>query len=330
MPRPTVSVVGSYPKPPVEGGDFRLRKALQAMDRGEARAEDVRAAQDALVQEVIEEQIAAGIELVTDGQIRWDDGQTRFAEGLEGFVVGGLIRYFDNNTYYRQPVVKGPVSRLGPIVVDEFAFAASVSSAPVKAVITGPYTLAALSRDEHYGSIEALVRDLAAALNQEARDLVAAGATVVQFDEPALARVSGHTPGSLEVFADAASSLVEGVGATTVLQTFFGDVAEHGPDLFSLPFDVFGLDLVAGPANLEAIHEFPSDKTLSAGIVDGRNTKLERVDSVVETIRELSEAVDPDRLWVTPSSGLEFLPRESGKEKCRLLANAAARYREER
>src|SRR5918999_3790710 len=110
MPRTTVTVVGSYPKPPHEGGDFRLRKTLQALDRGEAREEDVGAAQDALALEVIEEQIAAGVEIVTDGHVRWDDGQTRFAEGLEGFVVGGLIRYFDTNTYFRQPVVKGRVT----------------------------------------------------------------------------------------------------------------------------------------------------------------------------------------------------------------------------
>jgi 5-methyltetrahydropteroyltriglutamate--homocysteine methyltransferase len=330
MPRPTVTVVGSYPKPPLEGGDFRLRKTLRALDRGEARAEDVRAAQDALIEEIIREQIAAGAEMVTDGQVRWDDGQTRFAEGLEGFTIGGLIRYFDNNTYYRQPVVKGRILRRGPIVVEEFSFAASVSSVPLKAVITGPYTLAALSRDEHYRSTGALVMDLAAALNHEARDLVSAGATVIQFDEPALARVPGHPFGELDMFADAAPVLVEGVEATTVLQTYFGDVAEHGPDFFALPFDAFGLDLVAGPANLEAIHEFPSEKILSAGIVDGRNTKLEQIDSLVETIRELSETAHLDRLWVTPSSGLEFLPRESAKEKCRLLADAASRFREER
>ena len=329
MPRPTVAVVGSYPKPPLEGGDFRLRKTLQALDRGEAREEDVRAAQDSLVQEVIDEQIAAGIEIVTDGQIRWDDGQTRFAEGLEGFSIGGLIRYFDNNTYYRQPVVKGPVSRRGPIVVEEFLFATSASSVPVKAVLTGPYTLTALSRDEHYGATAPLVRDLAAALNAEAKELVAAGASVVQFDEPVLARVPGHPPVDLEMFAEAALVLVEGVDATTVLQTYFGDVADHGPDFFSLPFEAFGLDLVAGPSNLEAIHEFPSDKVLSAGIVNARNTKLEHMESLVETIRDVSEAADVDRLWITPSSGLEFLPREAAKEKCRLLAAAAARFREE-
>lgn len=329
MPRPTVTVVGSYPKPPLEGGDFRLRKTLQALDRGEAGDDDVRAAQDALTQEIIDEQIAAGIEIVTDGQVRWDDGQTRFAEGLEGFSVGGLIRYFDNNTYYRQPVVKGPVARRGPIVVDEFLFASSASAVPVKPVLTGPYTLAALSRDDHYGNAATLVRDLAAALNEEAKDLVTAGATVVQFDEPALARVPGHPPGDLETFAEAAPLLVEGIDATTVLQTYFGDIVEHGPDFFSLPFDAFGLDLVAGPSNIEAIHEFPSDKVLSAGIVDARNTKLQQMESLVETIRDLTEAADLDRLWVTPSSGLEFVPRESAKEKCRLLDAAAGRFREE-
>jgi 5-methyltetrahydropteroyltriglutamate--homocysteine methyltransferase len=329
MPRPTVTVVGSYPKPPREGGDFRLRKTLQALDRGEAGDDDVRSAQDDLIREVIEEQISSGIEIVTDGQVRWDDGQTRFAERLEGFSVGGLIRYFDNNTYYRQPVVKGPISRTGPIVVDEFRFAASVSPVPVKAVVTGPYTLAALSRDEHYGDIGTLVRDLATALNEEAGDLVAAGATVIQFDEPALASIPGHTPADLGTFAAAADVLVDGLDATTVLQTYFGDVAEPGPDLFSLPFDVFGLDMVAGRGNFEAIHEFPSDKVLSAGIVDARNTKLEEEESLVESIRDLSEAADLDRLWVSPSCGLEFLPRESAREKCRRLADAAARFREE-
>jgi 5-methyltetrahydropteroyltriglutamate--homocysteine methyltransferase len=330
MPRPTVTVVGSYPKPPREGGDFRLRKTLQALDRGDAREEDVRAAQDALALEVIEEQVGAGIEIVTDGQVRWDDGQTRFAQGLDGFTTGGLIRYFDNNTYYRQPVVKGRVSRRGPILVDEFRFAASASSVPVKAVLTGPSTLATLSRNEHYKSTSALVTDLASALNEEARDLVTEGATVIQFDEPALARVPGQQAGDPEIIAEVAPMLVEGIEATTVLQTYFGDVADHGPDFFSLPFDAFGLDFVSGPANLEAIHEFPSDKVLSAGIVDARNTRLEQVESVIESIGVLTDAAGIDRLWVTPSSGLEFLPRESARQKCRLLADAAARFREEK
>src|SRR5436190_17879620 len=244
----TVTTVGSYPRPPREGGQFRLRKTLQALDRGEASAEDVDAAQDTLVADILAEQADAGVELVTDGQVRWDDPLTRLADGLEGFSVSGLLRYFDNNTYFRQPVVKGPVGRSAPILVNEFRFASANSRVPVKAVLCGPYTLAALSHDEHYGDPAALTRDLASALNAEARELAAAGATVIQFDEPALAAVPGMPPGDLALLADVAARLVDGVVATTVLAAYFGDVTAHGPAYFNLPFGGFHLDLVAGPA----------------------------------------------------------------------------------
>jgi len=321
----TVTVVGSYPRPPKEGGDFRLRKTLQALDREEASAEDVRAAEDALVEEVLAEQAGAGVDLASDGQIRWDDPLTRLAEGLEGFAVSGLLRYFDNNTYFRQPVVKGPVGRPGPILVDEFRFAAAHSPVPVKAVLCGPYTLSALSRDEHYGDRSALVRDLAAALNAEARDLAAAGATVVQFDEPALAAVPGQPAGELGVLGEVAAQLVDGVSATTLLATYFGDVAEHGPAFFDLPFGGFHLDFVSGPANQEVVHEFPGDRVLEAGIADARNTKLEDAGGLARTVEELAGAVDPDRLWIAPSCGLEYLPREAAERKLRRLADVKAR-----
>jgi 5-methyltetrahydropteroyltriglutamate--homocysteine methyltransferase len=324
-----VTVVGSYPKPPPEGGEFRLRKVLQALDHGEASLADVHAAQDDLVREVLAEQADAGVELATDGQIRWEDGQTRFAEGLEGVTTSGLIRYFDTNTYFRQPVVKGVVRRRGRIVVDEYAFARDASPVPVKAVLTGPYTLAALSIDEHYGDRRALALDLARALNEEARDLTEAGAPVIAVDEPALARIPGSPPGDLELLADASAVLVEGVGATTILQTYFGDVAEHGPPVFDLPFEGFGLDLVAGPANRGLLEHLPEGRILQAGIVDARNTKLEPVEELVATIRSLADAVGSDRLWVAPSCRLEYLPREAARRKCERLAEAVRAYRGE-
>lgn len=322
-----VTVVGSYPKPPHEGGEFTLRRTLHALDRGDASVVDVRAAQDDLVREVIAEQAEAGIELATDGQIRWDDGLTRFAEGLEGFATTGLIRYFDNNTYFRQPVVKSEVSRRGHILLDEYLFAIVDATVPMKQVLTGPYTLAALSIDEHYGDRGALVRDLAVALNAEARDLAEAGCEVIAWDEPALARVPGSPPGDLEALAAVAPTLTEGVGATTILQTYFGDVVEHGPAFFDLPFDGFGLDFVSGPANVEAVHEFPADRILQAGIADARNTRLEEAETLAAEIERLSGSVDPERLWISPSCGLEYLPREDARDTCRRLAGAAETYR---
>jgi 5-methyltetrahydropteroyltriglutamate--homocysteine methyltransferase len=321
----TVTAIGSYPRPPEEGGEFRLRKTLQAVDRGEATAEDVRAAEDDLTAEILTEQAAAGVDLVTDGQVRWDDPLTRVAEGLDGFAVSGLIRYFDNNTYFRRPVVKGPVRRTAPILVDEFEFAAAHSERPVKAVLCGPYTLAALSADEHYGDRAALLRDLAAALRDEARDLVAAGASVIQFDEPALARVPGQPPGDLDALAGVAPTLVDGVEARTILATYFGDVAPLGAPLFALPFDGFGLDLVSGPQSTELIGGLPGEKVLQAGIADARNTRLESVDDLAAAVGDLAELVSLERLWIAPSCGLEYLPREAAGRKLRRLAEVKER-----
>jgi len=324
MPAPRVTVIGSYPRVPHEGGPFTLRKALQAMDRGEATWEDVRAAQDALVREVVEEQAAAGVDLVTDGQIRWDDGQTRLAEGLDGVTVGGLVRYFDSNTYFRQPEIKGPVARRGPILVEEFRFAAEKSPVPVKAVMVGPYTFAALSADGHDRDLPPLVRDLAAALNEEARDLAAAGATVIAFDEPALSRPLGLPQLAPADLAEASARLVDGVEATTVLQTYFGDVASVGRALFELPFDAFGLDLVAGGAgNAPLLDAFPEDRILQAGVQNGRNTAMEGVEEIASRIRWVQGRVRFERLWVAPSCGLELLPRETAQAKLQELSAAA-------
>jgi 5-methyltetrahydropteroyltriglutamate--homocysteine methyltransferase len=321
-----VTAIGSYPRPPREGGEFRLRKTLQAMDRGEATADDVRAAEDDLTAEILAEQAAAGVDLVTDGQVRWDDPLTRVAEGLDGFAVSGLIRFFDNNTYFRQPVVKGPVRRERPILVDEFAFAQAHSERPVKAVLCGPYTLAALSRDEGYGGDRAaLLRDLAAALRDEARELAAAGATVIQVDEPALARIPGQPAGDLEAFAAVAGTLTDGVEATTILATYFGDVATHGTAFLELPFDGFGLDLVSGGQSRELIPQLPSEKVLQAGIADARNTRLESAEDLAAVAGDLAELVSLERLWIAPSCGLEFLPREAAEAKLRRLADVKER-----
>ena len=142
------TVVGSYPKPPEEGKPFLVRKTLHALERGEAGEQDLKKAQDDLVREVVAEQEAAGVDLVTDGQVRWDDILTPFARRIAGFEIGGLLRWFDNNVYYRRPVCKGPVEWRGPACVEDYKFAASVVTRPVKAVIPGPVTFARLSVDE--------------------------------------------------------------------------------------------------------------------------------------------------------------------------------------
>jgi len=168
--------------------------------------------------------------------------------------------------------------------------------------------------------VAGLTEDLALALNAEARDLAAAGATVIQFDEPALAAVPGQPAGNVGVLAGVARALLEDVGATTILAAYFGDVAAHGPAFFELPFDGFGLDFVAGPANFDAVADLPAGRILQAGIADARNTRLETPEQLRGTIERIGRHVDAEHLWISPSCGLEFLPREAARRKLERLA----------
>jgi 5-methyltetrahydropteroyltriglutamate--homocysteine methyltransferase len=314
------TVVGSYPKPPDEGNAFVLRKTLHALERHEAEPEDLTAAQDDLATEVIAEQEAAGIDLVTDGHVRWDDLLTPFARTMSGLEIGGLMRWFDNNVYYRRPVCVGPIEWGGPASVDAYRHAASVATKTVKAVIPGPITFARLSVDEHYGVYEKFVLALARVLAQEAFELQAAGAPVIQIDEPALL----SAPEDLELARRALETITAEISAAeTTLMTYFGDAKRLGADLFALPVDGFGLDLVAGPENAELLGSLPGEARIQAGVVDARNTRLEPEAELVRAIDAVARQVGPQRLRVGPSAGLEFLPREKARAKLERLASAA-------
>jgi len=316
------TVVGSYPKPPEEGGSFALRKTLQAWQRGEVGEAELAGARRDLAREIIAEQEAAGIDLVTDGHVWWDDILTPFAGNMAGLEIGGLLRWFDNNVYYRRPVCVDEIEWRGPSSIEAWRFAQSVAGGPVKAVIPGPVTFARLSVDEHYGDHGRFVEAIASVLAQEAFELEAAGARFIQIDEPALL----GAPEDLEL-AKRAIGQVSGQleAATTILCTYFGDAKRLGAELFELPVDSFGLDFVAGPDNRELIASLPAGLGLQAGVVDARNTRLETTDEVAATIDDLASGVGADNLTVSPSAGLEFLPRDKAKAKLERLAQAAAR-----
>lgn len=312
------TVAGNYPKIPDLPAPGKWRTAAERFQKGQIDKAAMDQVEDEVTLEAIADQVEAGIDLITDGQIRWDDTQTYFARKLSGFSINGLQRYFDTNIYYREPVAEAEVSWTGPITVGDYEFARAHSRRPVKAVITGPFTLAALSRDHHYRDRRAYVQALADALNQEVRALQAAGAQVVQIDEPAICRF----PEEYETFADAVRRVTHGVSIQTVLCTYFGDIAGMYPQVLDLPVDVIGLDFVAGYRNWDALDQAPFTKSLACGILDARNTRLESVDELVSAIRKITALVPPERVLVSPSAGLEFLPRSVAKRKLERLVEA--------
>ncbi len=313
------TIVGNYPKIPDLPAPGKWRSAVERFQKGELTEEGLREVEDEVTQEALRDQLDAGIDLVTDGQIRWEDGQTYFARRLRGFSLNGLQRYFDTNVYFRQPVAEADVAWVAPIVVRDFEFARAHSAKPVKPVVTGPFTLAKLSHNTHYASFREFALALARALNAELRALEAARAQILQVDEPALCQHKRD----YALFADVMRVLTDGVHAKKVLCTYFGDVGGIYPQLLDLPFEVIGLDFVAGYRNWDVLRQAPFTKELAFGILDARNTRLEPVDEVAAAIRRISEVVPPNRLTISPNAGLEFLPHRVAKQKLQILADAA-------
>lgn len=313
------TVVGNYPKIPDLPAPGRWRTAVERFQKGQIDETALREVEDEVTIEAIRDQVDAGVDLITDGQIRWEDAQTHFARRLKGFSVNGLQRYFDTNVYFREPVADGDVAWVEPIVVSEFDFARTHSHTPVKPVVTGPFTLAKLSRNNHYPSSREFVIALARALNSELRALEKAGATTIQIDEPALCRHKQDYP----IFAEAMRLLTEGVKVKKVLCTYFGDIGGVYPQILELPFDVIGVDFVAGYRNWDVIRQAPFTKELSAGLLDARNTRVESAEEIAVWVRRLREFVAVDRLMISPSAGLEFLPLEVARRKLRALVDGA-------
>ncbi len=318
------TVIGNHPKLSPTSDGPNIRRTISQMDTGAASQEDLQEVIREVTSDVIREQIDAGIDLPTDGQIAWEDGQTPFARGLKGFEITGLIRYFDTNTYYRQPVPRGKIEWTEPISVHWYEYASAQSTRPVKAVITGPYSMASLSELGCYDELGPLVMDLAHALNKEALALQDAGAPFIQFNEPCILAAKQDI-GLLE---QASEVVTAGLTTKTGICTFFKDVAGIEKQFFGLPFQVFGLDFVMGSKNYDVLQHLPDGKELAVGIMDARNTKMETVDELVDNVRRVSQHVSLDKLYLSPSAGLEFLPRVTAKEKLVRLVEGAKQAQE--
>lgn len=318
------TAVGHYPRIGDTPEEQRLRRAIQAHQAQKVSAAELRAMQDDVTAEVLAEQARAGLDQVTDGQIRWDDGQTYLTQRLEGFERGGMIRYFDTNTYYRQPIAVAKVRWKSPILVEDFCFAQARSRKPVRVVLTGPYTLARLSADQHYRDLVAFTMDLADALHSEARALVQAGATVLQVDEPALTLHHEDEP----LVSRALARIFDGLSVTRAAYLYHGPQAGLFDTASVWPVDVVGFDLVTEPKLIDRLAQEGFPKAVGAGLVNARNTKLESADSIAAVLRRVTAKVPAQNVHAGPHCGLEFLPRARAFDKLVRLVEGVRRYEE--
>ena len=309
---------GSYPRIGDSGEGQLLRRTIAQWEKGEKAEADLRAAEDRMTELALRDQIDAGLDIVTDGQVRWYDPISHFAGKLAGAKINGLLRFFDTNCYFRQPVIHGKLQRTKPLVVEEFLFARSKSSRPVKAVLTGPCTLARLSIEEDHkaGGFERLVEGYTGALAEEVATLAAAGATLVQVDEPALLK---HPEDFPHIERSTAALAARKGTAQLALAVYFGDPAPIYEKLQTLPVDILGLDFTYSPGFVDLVARQGSSKVLALGLVDGRNTKLEDAKVLARQLERVLRGTKSGRAHLTPSCGLEYLPRDRAQLKLKHL-----------
>lgn len=318
-----VTTVGSYPKVATGGYSTTLIRAITKRQREELTEAQLEETYRMITRAVIREQDRAGVDLLTDGQIRWEDLVTPIARRLDGFEINGLARWFNNNAYYRRPVLRRKPVRRAAMLVSEYRFAKSCTSKPVKAVLPAPYTFAMVSEDRVYKRTRAFTFKMAEILNEEARALADAGASVVQFDDPAY----GFGKTDVKLAVEALGIAARGVRAKTAVSTYFGALEGALEPLLRAKVDIIGIDVVSSPASLKALARARVTREVALGCMDARSTKLESVRELHAIFRAAERAVPSERLYVNPNCGLEFLPHPQALAKIRRLAEAARTFR---
>ncbi len=311
--------VGSFGKP-----DY-LQKARNANARGKVSDAELLELERKATEEWIRRQEEIDLDILVDGEMYRGDMVAYFAERLEGFRIGGLVRSYGNR-YYHKPVIASKVSRPKPMTVDWFRLAQGLTDRPVKGMLTGPYTMLDWSYNEAYKTRRDAALALAEVVRQEAEDLERAGAKYIQIDEPAI-----HArPEELPIAIEAMGVVTQNLKAKTISHICYGDFAAIYPKVLDLPVDQ--LDLAMHNYEYRWLGLFdthPFTKELAIGVVDVHSHRLETVDEAAEGIRKGLKYVRADRLLPHPDCGLKTRTVEESLDKCRVVVEAAKKVRAE-
>lgn len=312
---PFAHLVGIFPR------SEAVVELSRAVDRGRASPAELDAAIAEDERRLILLQREAGLDYIVDGQLRWQDLLRPLADGIPGMHAGGIVRWFDNNTFYRRPVITGPLEPTG-LAVRAVLNLDALAGLRWKAVLPSPFALARLSENASGRSPQQVLDDAAAVLRAEARALAEVGCAYIQFSDPVV--VTRATREDLPRARAALAAVTDGLGVRTALHTFFGDAGPLLGELLNFPVDEVGVDLYASSLDGvdPALRAAAAGKTLLVGALDGRNSLVEEVDEMVEQVLRVRDRLAPAEVALVPNCDLEFLPWECAAAKVRRLGEA--------
>jgi 5-methyltetrahydropteroyltriglutamate--homocysteine methyltransferase len=333
------SLVGSYPQPDwlIDRGRLadRFPPRVRARELWRVAPEFLDQAQRDATLLAIRAQEDAGLDIITDGEIRRESYSNRFATALENVDIDNPGTALDRSGHPNPvPRVVGPVRRMHPVEVEDVKFLRAHTPRTIKITVPGPFTMAQQAQDDYYGSKEALAFGYAEAVNEEVRDLFAAGADIVQLDEPYLqARPAEAQQYGVKVINRA----LEGVTGTTAVHLCFGYAAiihdrpagySFLPELAACDCDQISIETAQSNLDCSVLSALDG-KTIILGVIDLNDPVVETPDTVVERVRRALPYVPASKIVLAPDCGMKYLPREAAFGKLTAMTAAAVRLRAE-
>jgi 5-methyltetrahydropteroyltriglutamate--homocysteine methyltransferase len=333
------TIVGSYPQPEwlIDREKLAGRFPPRTRARELWRVDDVflREAQDDATRIAIQDQERAGLDIISDGEIRRESYSNHFATALDGIDLDNPGEALDRSG---EPVfvprIVGPIRRRHAVGVEDVRFLRDSTNRAIKFTVPGPFTMAQQAQNDHYPTLREAALDYAAAVNEEIHDLLAAGADVVQIDEPYM---QARPEPAREYGVEALNRALQSVDGTTCVHICFGYAAliHQRPEGYSFLPELSGtpcrqVSIETAQSNLDcSILEALADKTILLGVLDLSSNDVETVEVIKHRVRRALHHVDPKRVILAPDCGMKYLSRAAAFGKLANMCRAAAELRAE-
>ncbi len=333
------TLVGSYPQPEWLIDRAKLAKRfpprVRAKELWRIPEPLLAEAQDDATRLAIRAQEEAGLDIITDGEIRRESYSNRFATALEGVDIDNPGTALDRSGHPNPvPRIVGKIRRRHPVELEDLRFLRAHTAKAVKMTVPGPFTMSQQAQNDYYKSAEEAAMDYAAAVNEEIRDLFAAGADIVQIDEPYM---QARPEKARQYGLAALNRALEGIQGTTAVHICFGYAAiiHERPSGYSFLGELAGcsckqvsIETAQSKLDCSVLKALPGKKVL-LGVIDLNEMQVETPDTVAARIRRALPYVKAEDVIVAPDCGMKYLPREVAFGKMKAMVEGAKIVRAE-
>jgi 5-methyltetrahydropteroyltriglutamate--homocysteine methyltransferase len=333
------TLVGSYPQPEwlIDRGKLagRFPPRTRARELWRIPEQHLIEAQDDATLLAIDAQEKAGLDIITDGEIRRESYSNRFATALEGVDIDNPGTALDRSGHPNPvPRIVGPIRRKHPVEIEDVAFLRAHTDRLIKMTVPGPFTMSQQAQNDYYSSEEEAAMDYAAAVNEEIRDLFAAGADIVQIDEPYM---QARPEKARQFGLGALNRALDGITGTTAVHICFGYAAviherpsgySFLPELAACSCTQISIETAQSKLDCAVLAELPGKKIM-VGCIDLDDMNVERAETIVARVKRALPYMKKEDVILAPDCGMKYLPRDVAFGKIKAMSDAAVILRAE-